>query len=201
MLVSLMPSLSDQILERVAGGDMVARESLRLDANYDSIGRALGNLIRMRKIVRVGRGRYRLAPGGTASSAASIAELIERRISRSSRNVFLRADFAEFGSYDAVGRALRQMTNAGRLIQIGYGLYAKAERSPLSGKPAPLVGIKRLAAEALKRLGKAVEPSSFERSYNAGRSTQVPTGRTLAVKDRVSRRIGYDGNYVVLERA
>ena len=72
--------------------------------------------------------------------------------------------------------------------------------SPFTGKPAPLIGIKRLAAEALGRFGKTVEASRFEQAYNSGRSTQVPTGRTLAVKDRVCRRIGYDGNYVVLER-
>jgi hypothetical protein len=195
-----MRKLNDQILERLGSGSTFARDDLQLDANYDSVGRVLNMLVKERKVVRVGRGRYRLASGNAPVSAASISEQIERRIARSKRNVFLRGDFGDFGSYDAVGRALRHMTNSGRLIQIGYGLYAKAEVSPFSGKSAPLVGIKRLAAEALGRLGKAVEPSSFERSYNAGRSTQVPTGRTLAVKDRVRRRIGYDGNYVVLER-
>jgi hypothetical protein len=129
----------------------------------------------------------------------SIADRIERRVSRSKRNVFLRQDFGEFGSYDAVGRALRQATRDGRLVQIGYGLYAKAARSPFSGKATPVVGVKRLAGEALKRLGKSVEASSFDRAYNEGRSTQVPTGRALGVKGRISRRIGYDGNYVILE--
>ena len=196
-----MTSLTDQILERFAGSGTLARDGLRLDANYDSVGRVLNNLVKARRIVRVGRGRYKLATGNAPISCASIAEQIERFTGRSKRNVFLRRDFGMFGSYDAVGRALRQLTNSGKLIQIGYGLYAEAAFSPFSGKPAPLVGIKRLAAEALGRLGKSAEPSSFERSYNAGLSTQVPTGRTLAVKDRVTRRIGYDGNYVVLERA
>lgn len=200
-LEAAVPTLNDQILERLASAGTASRDSLLLDANYDSVGRALSNLVRQRQIVRVGRGRYRMAAGKAPVSSASIAEQIERRTARSKRNVFLRRDFEELGSYDAVGRALRQLTNAGKLIQIGYGLYAKAEISPFNGKPAPLVGIKRLATEALTRLGKAVVPSDFELSYNSGRSTQVPTGRTLAVKDRVSRRIGYDGNYVVLERA
>lgn len=200
MLVTAMSTLTDQILERMAGGGTIARADFPLDANYDSVGRALGDLVKERKIVRVGRGRYRLARSGATASSASIADLVERRVSRSKRNVFLRRDFGEFGSYDAVGRALRQATKTGKLIQIGYGLYAKAALSPFSGRPAPVVGIKRLAAEALGRLGKSVDPSSFDRAYNSGRSTQVPTGRTLAVKDRVSRRIGYDGNYVVLER-
>lgn len=196
-----MSSLTDQILERFAGGDTIARADLALPANYDSVGRALGGLVKARKIARVGRGRYRLATSIAPLSNATIAESISRRVSRSKRNVFLRSDFEKLGSYDGVGRALKQMTRSGKLIQIGYGLYAKAAVSPFSGKPAPLVGIRRLAVEALGRLGKAVEISSFDQAYNSGRSTQVPTGRTLAVKDRVRRRIGYDGNYVVLERA
>lgn len=196
-----MVNLTKQILARFPEGEIVDRASLAVDANYDSVGRALRQLVAERKLVRVGRGRYRKTAGRKIESAATIFEVIERTISRSKRNVFLRGDFAKLGSYDAVGRALRQMTDRGRLVQIGYGLYAKAERSPLTGKPAPLIGIKRLATEALGRLGKTVTASNFEIAYNSGRSTQVPTGRTLAVKDRVRRRIGYDGNYVILERA
>src|SRR3546814_10694540 len=71
-------------------------------------------------------------------------------------------------------------------------IYARAERSLFTGKPAPVVGIRKLATEALERLGKAVTVSSQRQAYNSGQTTQVPTGRTLAVKDRVRRRIGYD---------
>lgn len=196
-----MLTLADQILEGFPGTGVVDRANLALGANYDSVGRVLGQLVKERKLVRVGRGQYKKASGRAPISAGSIAELIERKVARSKRNVFLRGDFVGLGSYDAVGRALRQMIQSGRLVQIGYGLYAKAERSPFSEKATPLVGIKRLATEALARLGKTVVSSSFETAYNSGRSTQVPTGRTLAVRDRVRRRIGYDGNYVVLERA
>lgn len=196
-----MPSLANQILDCIPGDETVDRASLSLAANYDSVGRALKQLVENRKIVRVGRGRYRKAGSRSAQSASSISALIERRVRRSSRNVFMRADFDEFGSYDAVGRALRQQVQTGRLVQIGYGLYAKAEPSPLTGKPAPIVGIRTLASEAIERLGKSVEPSRFDTAYNSGRSTQVPTGRTLAVNARIRRRIGYDGNYVVLQPA
>lgn len=196
-----MLTLADQILERFPGSGVVDRASLAIGGNYDSVGRALGQLVRQRKLVRVGRGQYKKVCGRATLSAGSIAEIIERKVARSKRNVFLRKDFADLGSYDAVGRALRQMTQSGRLVQIGYGLYAKAMMSPFSGKPAPLVGIKRLATEALERLGKSIAESSAERAYNSGHSTQVPTGRKLLVNGRVRRRIGYDGNFVVLERA
>ncbi len=196
-----MPSLANQILDRFPDNETVDRASLVLAADYDSVGRALRQLVQDRKLVRVGRGRYRKPGSRSASSASSIADLIERRIRRSSRNVFMRADFDEFGSYDAVGRALRSQVQTGRMVQIGYGLYAKAEPSPLTGKPAPIVGIRTLASEVVARLGKSVEPTGFETAYNSGRSTQVPTGRTLAVNARIRRRIGYDGNYVVLQPA
>lgn len=196
-----MQTLEQQVLERFACGETLSRAALDIDANYDSVGRVLGDLVKARKLVRVGRGSYRLASGRRSVSAATIAEAIRQRVSRSRRNVFLRADFDQLGSYDAVGRALRQVVESGKLIQIGYGLYAKAAVSPFSGKPAPMVGIRKLATEALGRLGKSAVASEAEQAYNSGRSTQVPTGRSLLVKERVRRRIGYDGNYVVLQRA
>jgi len=196
-----MSSLAEQIFNRVPERGTIDRAQLDVGANYDSIGRVLRQLVDDRRLVRVGRGRYRRTNRQRRVSTATIAERIDQRIARSMRNVFIRTDFANFGSYDAVGRALRQMVYRGRLIQIGYGLYAKAERSPFTGKPAPIVGIKRLATEALKRLGVTVASSTLDVAYNGGLSTQVPTGRTVAVKERVRRRIGYDGNYVVFERS
>lgn len=196
-----MQTLEQQVLERFARGETLSRAVLDIDANYDSIGRVLGDLVKARKLVRVGRGNYRLASDKRAVPAATIADAIRQRVARSRRNVFLRSDFDRLGSYDAVGRALRQVVESGRLIQIGYGLYAKATVSPFSGKPAPVIGIRKLATEALGRLGKETVSSEAEQAYNSGRSTQVPTGRSLLVKDRVRRRIGYDGNYVVLQRA
>ena len=197
-----MATLASRIMERFESGATLERADLTFDANPDSVGRALNQLIRDKQLIRVGRGRYRKVAGAkTIVSTNTIADAIERKLRRSRRNVFVRSDFANLGSYDAVGRALREKAREGSLVQIGYGLYAKAQLSPFTGKAAPLIGIKRLATEALRRLGKDVVNSSIENDYNQRRSTQVPTGRALAVKDRVRRKIGYDGNYVVLERA
>jgi hypothetical protein len=41
----------------------------------------------------------------------------------------------------------------------------------------------------------------MDRDYNAGRTTQVPTGRLIAIKGRVSRKIGYNGSYINFEAA
>ncbi len=196
-----MSDLATQILERIPEGVAVDRASLALGANYDSVGRALSMLVRQRKLVRVGRGVYKRAVNANSVSADTIEDRIERRISRSRRNIFTRENFKDFGSYDAVGRALKRKTASGRLIQISQGVYAKAEFSKITGKPAPLVGIKTLAFEALQRLGYKVSSSSLEKKYNQGGTTQVPSGRTIAVNKMPRRRIGYDGKYVVFERA
>ncbi len=196
-----MRTLETRIMDRFASGEALARADLAVGGAYDSVGRVLRRLVDDGKLVRVGRGRYRSSGSKGAQSVNTILEGIEKKIRRSKRNVFMRSDFALLGSYDAIGRALKKKTGDGSLVRIGYGLYARAEVSPFTGRPAPVVGIRRLATEALERLGKQVEPSSFDEAYNRGHSTQVPTGRTLAVKERVSRRIGYDGNYVHLQRA
>lgn len=193
-------TLETRLLARLQAGETMDMATLASGANYDSVNRALGGLVKKRKAVRVGRGRYRLARG-TSRSNDTIRDAVARKVSRSSRNVFLRSDFGGLGSYDGVGRALRQLIAEGRLVSVGYGLYAKAKVSPFTGEPAPVVGIRRLAREALSRLGKEVAPSGYEAAYNEKRSTQVPTGRAVTIKDRVSRRIGYDGKYVVFERA
>ena len=52
-------------------------------------------------------------------------------------NVSLRGDFIDLGGYDQVGRALRQLAQKGKILKIGYGLYAKARVSPLTGEALP----------------------------------------------------------------
>ncbi len=131
----------------------------------------------------------------------TLAYKISARIARKNNAVFVREDFEDLAGYDQIGRILRELARAGKLIKIGYGLYAKAKISPLTGAVVPVLPLPSLAKEALERLGLETFPSFYEREYNAGRSTQVPTGRRIAVKGRVSRKIGYDGTYVSYEAA
>jgi hypothetical protein len=126
---------------------------------------------------------------------------IEGRISRMKSAVVLREDFIDLGGYDQVGRALRQLIQKGKILKIGYGLYAKTKVSSLTGETLPAQNLPALAKEALKRLGVAVNPTKAELDYQAGRSTQVPTGRLIGVKNRISRKIGYKGASINYERA
>jgi hypothetical protein len=122
------------------------------------------------------------------------------RIERKRGDVFLRADFDDLGGYDQVGRALNSLVRQGRLLKVSYGIYTRAAKSPFSGKLLPPNGLDTLT-EALNRVGVQTEPTRLEQDYNAGRTTQVPTGRVVAVRGRVRRKIGYDGVTLSFERA
>jgi hypothetical protein len=126
---------------------------------------------------------------------------LSERLDRKRRAVFLRADFADLGGYDQIGRILRQLVQDGRLMKIGSGLYVRTRPSLLDGKPTPVKGLRTLADEALRRLGIKTAPTRLEYEYSAGRTTQVPSGRRVAVNKRVRRKIGYGGVTISFERA
>jgi hypothetical protein len=121
----------------------------------------------------------------------SLQSRLESKIRRSSRDVFLRADFERLADYDQVGRALRGLVTNGNLLKVGYGLYAKARPNRLTGEPmlAAGGGFNAVAEEALKRLKVEWEPSSAVRAYQTG-STQIPANAEVLVRQRFNRKIG-----------
>ena len=124
---------------------------------------------------------------------------IAKRIARTKKAIFLRNDFKDIGDYDQVGRALRKLDSKGIIVRIGYGLYAKAKTSILTGEAIPVTSLPNLGKEALNRLKVETGPTAADMAYQEGRSTQVPTGRLIGVKSRFSRRIGYKGAYLSYE--
>ncbi|MFM7294215.1 MAG: DUF6088 family protein [Burkholderiales bacterium] len=126
---------------------------------------------------------------------------VSARLARKNSKVFVREDFKDLGGYDQVGRVLRGLENDGKLVRLGYGLYAKARKSALTGETIPVAPLPTLAKEALVRLGLEISASRLEKDYNAGRTTQVPTGRQIAVKGRISRKIGFGGAVISYEPA
>ncbi len=124
---------------------------------------------------------------------------VSKRIARMKANVFLRDDFKDLADYDQVGRVLRKLATKGKVVRIGYGLYAKAKVSALTGETVPVTTLPNLGKEALNRLKVKTVPTRADVAYQEGRSTQVPTGRLIGVKGRVSRKIGYKGAYLSYE--
>ena len=123
-----------------------------------------------------------------------------KRMARKRGDVFLRTDFKDLGSYDQIGRVLRKLVHQGRLLKVGHGLYTRAVKSSLGDEFIPPRGLTTLK-EALKRLGVETVPTRFEQDYNAGKTTQVPSGRVVGVRGRVRRKIGYKGIFLTFERA
>lgn len=137
----------------------------------------------------------------TMSKYGTIKYKIMARIARKKSAVFVRDDFNDLSDYDQVGRALKNLTKEGRLIRLGYGVYAKAKKSSINGEAVPVAPLPALAKEALQRLGVKTSPSRLEQAYNAGQTTQIPTGRLIGVKGRVSRKLGYRGAFISYEQA
>lgn len=132
-----------------------------------------------------------------AMALNSLKSRIRYRISRNVGSVFVPADFADLSDRDQVSRVLRGLVVDGLLVKFGRGLYAKARRSSLSNKVMPVKPLPELAREALEqKLGVEVVSAEALIDYNQGRSTQVPTGRVLAVKGRVSRKMAFDGKSI-----
>jgi hypothetical protein len=130
--------------------------------------------------------------------------LIIEKIKNSEYNAFFRKDFKDLGgTYAQVGLVLKELCQEERLKRVGYGIYGKTEIctvEPFVGERILASGLTEIAPEVLTRLGYQLSPSQAVLDYNAGTSTQVPTGRRLRIQGRKTRRkIGYDNVYVTYE--
>ena len=114
--------------------------------------------------------------------------------------VLLRADFERMGSASQVSQALKLVVSAGKLIRLGYGTYAKAEPSPLSGKPIPRQPLEALAWEAMQRLGVNMNLGKALTDYATGDTNQIPMRVTFNTGDRrISRKLVVGNRSVVYE--
>jgi hypothetical protein len=66
----------------------------------------------------------------------TLKQKIKIRVARTKKtDVFLPRDFADLGGKDQVLRALRSLVHDGSFLRLGYGVYARAMRSPYN-RPA-----------------------------------------------------------------
>lgn len=133
----------------------------------------------------------------------SVKERMARSIALRKGEVILRADFESMGSPSQISRALKELIRTGKIIRLGYGVYAKAKPSILSGRPVARVSLEELAQEALQKLGVVVKLGRAQEAYASGRTTQVPVRTTFNTgQRRISRKITvgistvrYENNY------
>ena len=117
-------------------------------------------------------------------------------------DVFLTREFSDLAGERQVLRALRELTEAGQLIRLGYGVYGRAELSSITQKPMLAGdGFGPVARQVLDKLNIPWEPTTAERAYNEGRSTQVPmTPRVRLRNSRFSRKLRYNTMELTFER-
>ena len=136
------------------------------------------------------------------SAPKTLINKVQYRIKRGKRSVYMPGDFKDLSDRDQVGRALRILVTKGFLIRLGQGVYVRTRISSITNKPVPEKDLHSLAVETIERLKARVVPSSFERAYNEGRSTQVPTGRVIGVRGpRISRKLSYNASTIQYERS
>ncbi len=132
----------------------------------------------------------------------TLRERVEARIAERRDEAFLTREFRDLGGERQVLRALRELTDQGRLIRLGYGVYGRAELSPITKQPMLAGdGFGQVSRQVLDKLGVPWEPTQAERAYNEGRSTQVPmTPRVRLRGSRFSRKLRYKMMELAFER-
>ena len=129
-----------------------------------------------------------------------IKDRMIRSIALRKGEVLLRADFDRMGSASQVSRALKMVVSDGKLVRLGYGTYAKAQPSPLSGKPIPRQPLEALAWEAMERLGVKINLGKALNDYATGSTNQIPMSVTFNTGDRrISRKLVLGNRSVVYE--
>ncbi len=125
----------------------------------------------------------------------TISQRIELRIQLSKKGVFLRGDFTDIAGYDQVGRCLRLLVGAGKLVKIGQGLYTAARASRVSGKPTIAMkgGFKQAVGIALTRLKVKWQLSSAFLDYNNQKTTQIPANLEIVIPKTFKRSIYFKG--------
>lgn len=131
----------------------------------------------------------------------TLEKRIQYRIKRKKDSVFMLSDFDDLSDKDQIGRALRKLLAKNVIVKVGQGVYARAKISKVTNKPIPEKDIRSIAIEVLNKMNVKIVQSEYDTRYNSKESTQVPTGRLIAVKGRVSRKIGFNGNYVKYAKA
>ncbi|MDF9809839.1 hypothetical protein M2116_000789 [Aurantimicrobium minutum] len=134
--------------------------------------------------------------------AISTKTRLSRAVGRSkNKAVFLRKDFEAMGTPSRVTRALSELIAEGKLVRLGYGVYAKGRPSVITGNTVPVLTLEELAFEALESLGANPGPSAAQSRYNSGETTQIPMNVAYSVSKRINRKITWGNQQVKYEIA
>ncbi len=124
---------------------------------------------------------------------------IQYRIKKSKDFVFMLPDFLDLSDRDQVMRALRKLIAKKLILKVGQGVYVKAKESKLSGRIIPQINLNEIGKAVATKLNIKVLPSKYELWYNEGKTTQVPSGKVIAINGTILRKIGFNGMYITYE--
>ncbi len=130
----------------------------------------------------------------------NIFNKVKMRVQRSRSAVFLRREFNGLGGRTQVGVALKKLGDQGIVVRFGYGIYVRTYVSKYSDKRVPEKSLPEAAKIVLTKLGYTVGMTKAEIEYNNRLSTQIPTGRVIAIKGRFSRNLQYNGYAIHYEK-
>lgn len=122
-----------------------------------------------------------------------------KRIEALPGTAVVRSEVADLGGSSQISRTLKELTQEGRLVKLGYGVYGKTFVSTYSGEVLLKGGFKQTICEALSKLGYNWAPSRAEEDYNSGRSTQIPIGNAIKLKERFRRKLSLDSMELIYE--
>jgi len=125
---------------------------------------------------------------------------IQNRIERSKEATFIPSDFFNLSDRDQVLRVLRGLIQEKLILRVGQGVYTRAKISTITNECVPEQNLRAIAITALRKSGVTILPTSYEREYNEGKITQVPTGLVVGVNKRVNKKIGFNGRFVKYEK-
>ncbi len=126
--------------------------------------------------------------------------VLERIQQQVTGNIVLRTDIQDMGSPRQLSRCFKDLVKMGKLVKIGYGIYAKAHMSQTLNKPVIQCGFDQACKEALTKKGVKWEPGSAEQAYNAGQSTQIPVRAIVQLKSRYRGHLSHGGRKLIAEK-
>jgi hypothetical protein len=129
----------------------------------------------------------------------TLRQQLEARIGKRRDDAFPTREFLDLGGERQV---LRELTDEGKLIGLGYGVFGHAEMSPITNQPMLAGdGFNAVARRALDELKVRWESPTAEREYNEGRSTQVTMNPMVRLRgDRFRCKLRYKTMELAFER-
>jgi hypothetical protein len=122
-----------------------------------------------------------------------LKDRVQISIAKRSGNVILRSDIANLGSDTQLSEVLRTLTQEGKLIKLGAGIYAKAHKVT-DGEVLLVVSEQQVAKELFERLG--VEVDFVEVNAESGETIYFLN----TSKRRMSRNLKFNNLQVVYSR-